>query len=90
VKSGKFTQEVTMTSASLNAKPLLGLILSLFSPDMRAKTLVQTSGDTLDRKTLRAIRNLPPHMLQDIGILDAYAEDHSRAEMAERPNKTTV
>jgi hypothetical protein len=79
-----------MTSASLNTKSFLGLILSLFSPNTRAETLVQSSGEILDRKTLQAIRNLPPHMLHDIGIFDAYAEDPSRAEVADPSARTAI
>lgn len=73
-----------MTSASLNGNAFIKLKSRLFSAAAPLNATVRQTSKMLDRKTLRAIRNLPQHMLNDIGIPEGYTDAASDAELTWR------
>ncbi len=58
-----------MTSTPLTSAHHFAGFLGFFRRQSH-KDAPRQDQDGLDRATLRAIRNLPPHLLRDIGVLD--------------------
>ncbi len=58
-----------MTDAHLTVDHKPNFFLGLLHR-LRGTQPAQSAARRLDRRTLRAIRHLPPHMLKDIGVSD--------------------